>query len=188
MLTFFCHCESRELFLKGMSETMLPFPDPKTGKMLMLPLIAVKDGQITILPTAPFIPTPHIEIDEIGPIQKYYDEEVEVDVQYDQPDGEKPIFVKRKELRRMQGPLIAGHHVNFRCFGVIEKLLTDGLPQTDKAGNPLPLFERTRILSLIPGIKFEAISRKGEPQGYQGPNGVRLYDPATVNHPAQVFG
>ena len=134
------------------------------------------------------MPSPHIEIDEIGPLQKYYDEEVEVEVQYDQPNGEKPIFVKRKELRRMNGQLIAGHHVNFRCYGAIEKLLTDGLPQTDKDGKLLPLFERTRILSLIPGIKFEAISKKGEPQGYIGPNGVKLYDPATVNHPLQVFG
>ena len=177
MIEVFCHCLSRDQFIKGMSSTLLPVPGVKGGVPLMT--VDRKTGEVRLLPG--------IEMAEVGIVPRYEDQEVEVDVQYDQPDGKPPIFVKRKELRRVLVSVVDGYHVNLRATGEIEKMLTEGLPQTDKDGNLLPLFQRTRLAALIPGLKLEPATAKKVPEGFVGLNGVRLYDPATVKNPALRF-
>lgn len=83
--------------------------------------------------------------------------------------------------------MVPGHHVNLRATGEIENMLTAGLPQVDADGNPLGLFERTHLLQLIPGLTFVPITDKGVPAGYQGPNGVRLFDPVVVKSQSRVW-
>jgi hypothetical protein len=92
---------------------------------------------------------------------------------------------------------VAGHHVNLLAIDPIVSLLMMGppdaegkptvLPQYDAQGNLLSVFERTNILSLIPGMVWTAIPGPGVPGGYEGPNGVCLFDPAVVNNRARVW-
>lgn len=113
------------------------------------------------------IPHEGVIIDEIGPVTK--------------PDGS----------------VIEGHHVNLMATGAIASMLVMGppdaegnpttLPQYDAGGNLLSVFQRTNILSLIPGMVWTAIPGPGVPGGYEGPNGVCLFDPGVVNSRARVF-
>lgn len=82
---------------------------------------------------------------------------------------------------------IAGHHVNFRVYGELAKMLTQGLPQTDETGALLSLFDRTRILTLIPGLTWVPTTVAGVPEGYEGPNQVRLFDPAIIATRSRVW-
>ena len=61
------------------------------------------------------------------------------------------------------------------------------LPQYDEDGNLLSVFERTNILLLISDLVWTAIPGPGVPGGYEGPNGVCLFDPASVNSRVRVF-
>ncbi len=114
-------------------------------------------------------PAEGVTIDEIGPITK-------TPATYDEEGNELTPAV-----------IVGGHHVNLRASGAIAEMLTQGLPQTDAEGNPLGLFERTHLLSLIPGLEWVPITEEGVPEGYQGPNGVRLFDPAVVNNRRRVW-
>jgi hypothetical protein len=76
---------------------------------------------------------------------------------------------------------INGHHVNIAATDAVAAMLTAGLPQTGT------IFERTHILSLIPGMEWSEISLEGEPPGYIGPMGVKLYDRSAVNARARVW-
>jgi hypothetical protein len=60
-------------------------------------------------------------------------------------------------------------------------MLTAGLPQVGT------VFERTHILALIPGLQWSALSNEGEPPGYLGPQGVKLFDRSAVNARARVW-
>lgn len=115
------------------------------------------------------VPVEGVAIDEIGSI---------VDV--------PAVFNAQGEMVT-PAVMVEGHHVNLRAYGPMERMLTAGLPQTDANGNPLGLFERTHLLQLIPGLSFVPITEQGVPQGYQGPNGVRLFDPAVVKTPSRIF-
>ena len=162
-IEIFAWCSSRELFVTGMTTTALP-----DGSMLAT---LSEDGNL--------IPHAGVIIDEIGPITKtaaVYDENGDIVT---------PAVV------------IAGHHVNLMATGAIASMLVMGppdaegnpttLPQYDADGNLLSVFQRTNILGLIPGMVWTAIPGPGVPGGYEGPNGVCLFDPAVVHQRARVF-
>jgi hypothetical protein len=71
--------------------------------------------------------------------------------------------------------------VNIRVVGEIADMLTVGMPTE---GN---VFERTRILQMVPGMVFTPSMNNGVPEGYVGPNGVRLFDPAVIATPYRVW-
>jgi hypothetical protein len=87
------------------------------------------------------------------------------------------------------GPIgdVQGHHVNLRGWGSLADMMTAGLAQTDADGNPLSLFVRTRILTIVPGCEWDALPSEGVPAGYKGPHGVVLIDPAVVATPRRVW-
>ena len=130
---------------------------------------ALPDGSMlaTLDENGRLIPHQGVIIDEIGPIVK------------------------------ADGTVIAGHHVNLLAIDPIVALLMMGppdadgnptvLPQYDEDGNLLSVFQRTNILSLIPGLVWTAIPGPGVPGGYEGPNGVCLFDPAVVHDRARVW-
>jgi hypothetical protein len=162
-IEIFAWCSTRELFITGMTTTT--FPDGSTLATLS------EDGAL--------IPHEGVIIDEIGPVTK-------VPAVYDE-DGDivTPAVV------------IAGHHVNLMATGAIASMLMMGppdaegnpttLPQYDDEGNLLSVFVRTNILGLIPGMVWTPIPGPGVPGGYEGPNGVCLFDPAVVHQRARVF-
>ena len=100
-------------------------------------------------------------------------------------------------VTKADGSVIEGHHVNLMATGAIASMLIMGppdaegnpttLPQYDDEGNLLSVFQRTNILSLIPGMVWTAIPGPGVPGGYEGPNGVCLFDPGAVHQRARVF-
>ena len=100
-------------------------------------------------------------------------------------------------VTKADGSVIEGHHVNLMATGEIASLLVQGppdaegnpttLPQYDEEGNLLGVFQRTNILTLIPDLVWTPIPGPGVPGGYEGPNGVCLFDPAVVNNRARVF-
>ena len=162
-IEIFAWCSSRQLFIDGMTTTALP-----DGSMLAT---LSEDGAL--------IPHTGVIIDEIGPITK-------VPATYDAEGNELT-----------PGVVIEGHHVNLVAYGEMAQMLIMGppdaegnptvLPQTDAEGNLLSVFERTNILSLIPGLVWTPLPGPGVPSGYEGPNGVVLFDPAVVNNRARVF-
>jgi hypothetical protein len=115
------------------------------------------------------IPVEGVQMDEIGPIMKT-----------------PPVFNEAGEVVT-PAVMVEGHHVNFRVYGDLAKMLTDGLPQTNPDGTRISLFERTHILDLIPGLAWQTITEAGVPAGYEGPNQVRLFDPQVVNSRARVW-
>ena len=156
-IEIFAWCSSRELFVTGMTTTT--FPDGSTLATLS------EDGNL--------IPHEGVIIDEIGPVTKV-------------PATEDTPAV-----------VIAGHHVNLMATGAIASMLVMGppdaegnpttLPQYDDDGNLLSVFQRTNILGLIPDMVWTAIPGPGVPGGYEGPNGVCLFDPGAVHQRARVF-
>jgi hypothetical protein len=76
---------------------------------------------------------------------------------------------------------INGHHVNIAATDAVAAMLTAGLPQVGT------IFERTHILSLIPGMEWSALSLEGEPPGYVGPENVKLFDRSAVSTRARVW-
>jgi len=162
-IEIFAWCSSRELFVTGMTTTALP-----DGSML-----ATLDENGTLIPHQGVI------IDEIGPITK------------------TPAVLDEDGNVVTPAVVIAGHHVNLLAIDPIVALLMQGppdaegnptvLPQYDEDGNLLGVFERTNILSLIPGMVWTPIPGPGVPGGYEGPNGVCLFDPAVVHDRARVW-
>lgn len=76
--------------------------------------------------------------------------------------------------------VIPGHHVNIRVVGGLATMLTAGMPKTGD------IFTRTRILDLL-GDMYWVASAVGEPPGYVGLSGVKIFDPATVDQPAREW-
>lgn len=109
-------------------------------------------------------PTEGVLIDELGPVTK-------TPATYDEKGNEVTPAV-----------IVDGHHVNLRAYGEFAKQVTYGLlPQEGT------VFERTHLLQIIQDLEFVPITEKGVPAGYEGPNGVRLFDPSVVNNPARVW-
>ena len=162
-IEYFAWCSSRQLFIDGMTTTALP-----DGSML-----ATLDDNGNLIPHAGVI------IDEIGPVVK------------------TPAVLDEDGNVITPAVVIEGHHVNLVAYGEMATMLTMGppdaegnpttLPQYDENGNLLSVFERTNILSLIPGLVWTPIPGPGVPGGYEGPNGVVLYDPAAVNSRARIW-
>lgn len=162
-IEIFAWCSSRELFVTGMTTTALP-----DGSML-----ATLDADGNLIPHQGVI------IDEIGPITK------------------TPAVLDEDGNVVTPAVVIAGHHVNLLAIDPIVSLLMMGppdadgnptvLPQYDADGKLLSVFQRTNILSLIPGMVWTAIPGPGVPGGYEGPNGVCLFDPAVVHNRARVW-
>ena len=162
-IEIFAWCSTRELFVTGMTTTALP-----DGSML-----ATLDDNGNPIPHSGII------IDEIGPITK-------VPATY---DAEGNILTP--------AVVIEGHHVNLVAYDEVAAILVMGppdaegnpttLPQYDEEGNLLGVFERTNILTLIPDLVWTPIPGPGIPGGYEGPNGVCLFDPAVVHNRARVF-
>ena len=102
-------------------------------------------------------PTDGVLIDELGPITKT-------------PATEETPAV-----------IVDGHHVNLRAYGEFAEQVTYGLPQEGD------VFTRTHLLQIIQDLDFKPITEEGVPTGYEGPNGVRLFDPGVVNIPRRVW-
>lgn len=87
-------------------------------------------------------------------------------------------------------PIVAdrpGWYANLRGYGPVVAAMTAGIDQYDAEGNLRPLFERTRILSIVPGLVWTPIGGGGVPAGYTGAHGVRVYDPASVATPIRCW-
>ena len=162
-IEYFAWCSSRELFVTGMTTTALP-----DGTMLAT---LSEDGAL--------MPHAGVIIDEIGPVVK------------------TPAVLDEDGNVITPAVIVEGHHVNLVAYGEMAQMLTMGppdaegnptqLPQYDADGNLLSVFERTNILSLIPGLVWTPIPGPGVPGGYEGPNGVCLFDPAVVHNRARIF-
>lgn len=75
---------------------------------------------------------------------------------------------------------IPGYHVNMVATGWLAEMLTAGLPTEGT------LFERTRILSLLGEMNWQP-SEVGEPEGYVGTSGVKIFDPNVINNRARIW-
>lgn len=109
------------------------------------------------------LPTEGVMIDELGPITK-------TPAVYDEDGKETTPAV-----------IVDGHHVNLRAYGQFAEQVTYGLKQEGD------VFERTHLLQIIRDLDFVPITEKGVPAGYEGINGVRLFDPGVVNIPRRVW-
>jgi len=108
-------------------------------------------------------PTDGVLIDELGPITK-------TPATYDDEGNEITPAV-----------IVGGHHVNLRAYGEFAQQVTYGLPQEGD------VFQRTHLLQIIQDLDFKPITEEGVPAGYEGPNGVRLFDPGVINRRARVW-
>ena len=87
------------------------------------------------------------------------------------------------------GVTTGGVHVNMRGWGALEAAMTAGLSQVDDKGQPLGLFERTHILQFIPGITYKSLPITGSalPGGYEGSDGVVLFDPSLIKNRRRIW-
>ena len=108
-------------------------------------------------------PTECVAIDELGPVPK-------TPATYDEKGNELTPAV-----------IVGGHHVNLRAYGQFAAQVTYGLPQEGD------VFQRTHLLQIIQDLAFVPITEAGVPPGYEGPNGVRLFDTGVVNIPRRVW-
>lgn len=76
--------------------------------------------------------------------------------------------------------VIPGYHVNMVATGWLAGMLTAGLPAEGT------LFERTRILDLLGEMDWQP-SSVGEPVGYVGSSGIKVIDPAVINHRVRIW-
>lgn len=74
--------------------------------------------------------------------------------------------------------VVPGYHVNMVATGWLAEMLTIGLPAEGS------LFERTRILDLLGAMNGEP-SAVGEPPGFVGTSGVKIFDPNIINQRAR---
>ena len=108
-------------------------------------------------------PTECVAIDELGPVPK-------TPATYDEEGNELTPAV-----------IVDGHHVNLRAYGEFAQQVTYGLPQEGD------VFTRTHLLQIIQDLDFKPITEAGVPAGYEGPNGVRLFDPSVIKLRARVW-
>jgi len=100
--------------------------------------------------------------------------------------SEIDVMVKRGTITDEAGnevevsTVVPGYHANLVAYGWLAELLTAGLPAEGT------LFERTRILSLLGQMDWQP-SAVGEPAGYVGASGVKIFDPAGINQRAREW-
>lgn len=123
----------------------------------------VQNGLATYEDDILLTPTEGVAIDELGPITK-------TPATFDEEGNELTPAV-----------IVGGHHVNLRAYGEFAQQVTYGLPQEGD------VFERTHLLQIIQDLDFKPITEAGVPAGYEGPNGVRLFDPGVINRRARVW-
>jgi len=109
------------------------------------------------------LPTDGVQIDELGPVTK------------------TPATFDKNGDELTPAVIVGGHHVNLRAYGEFAQQVTYGLPQEGD------VFQRTHLLQIIQDLDFVPITEEGVPPGYEGPNGVRLFDPGVVNIPRRVW-
>ena len=71
--------------------------------------------------------------------------------------------------------MVGGYHVNMRAYGWLADLLTAGMPTEGD------VFARTRILDLLGAMEWQP-SAVGEPPGYVGTSGIKIFDPDEIDH------
>lgn len=154
-----------------MIEFLIWAPDRATFTVT-LPTITLPDGRpIARLPEADEEPADGgsliwvegLACSEIGPVIKT------PAVLDDEGDEIEPAIV------------VPGHHANVLASGAIAEMLTAGMPTEGD------IFDRTQLIDLLGGELWWAASGFGEPAGYVGPSGVKIFDPALVDHRARVF-
>lgn len=74
--------------------------------------------------------------------------------------------------------VVPGYHANLVATGWLADMLTAGMPTEGD------IFTRTRILDLLGTMNWQP-STVGELAGYVGNSGVKIGDPAIVNHRAR---
>lgn len=109
------------------------------------------------------VPTDGVLIDELGAVAK------------------SPATLDAEGNEIDPAVVVDGHHVNLRAYGRFAEQVTYGLPDEGD------VFQRTHLLQIIQDLEFVPITAKGVPFGYEGPNGVRLFDPGAVSVPARVW-
>tara|TARA_R110000822_G_scaffold27790_2_gene82655 strand:+ start:496 stop:924 length:429 start_codon:yes stop_codon:yes gene_type:complete len=122
----------------------------------------VQNGLATV-EDGDLLPTEGVLIDELGPITK------------------TPATFDAEGNEITPAVMVSGHHVNLRAYGQFAQQVTYGLLQEGD------VFQRTHLLRIIQNLSFVPITAEGVPSGYEGPNGVRLFDPGVVNIPARVW-
>ena len=123
----------------------------------------VQNGLATVDEEGALTPTEGVAIDELGPITK------------------TPATLNDEGNEISPAVVVDGHHVNLRAHGQFAEQVTYGLPQEGD------VFQRTHLLQIIQDLDFKPITEEGVPAGYEGPNGVRLFDPGVVAIPARVW-
>ena len=108
-------------------------------------------------------PTDGVLIDELGPVPK------------------TPATFDAEGNEITPAVIVDGHHVNLRAYGEFAAQVTYGLPQEGD------VFTRTHLLQIIQDLDFKPITEEGVPAGYEGPNGVRLFDPGVIKLRARVW-
>lgn len=74
--------------------------------------------------------------------------------------------------------VVPGYHANLVATGWLADMLTAGMPTEGD------IFTRTRILSLLGTMNWQP-SEVGEPAGYVGTSGVKIFDPNIINQRAR---
>ncbi len=74
--------------------------------------------------------------------------------------------------------IVPGYHVNMVATGWLAAMLTAGMPTEGD------IFTRTRILDLLGTMNWQP-SAVGEPAGYVGTSGVKIFDPNIINQRAR---
>lgn len=123
----------------------------------------------TLAEDGSILPAIDVAIDEIGPITK-------VPATYDGDMNELSPAV-----------VIPGWHANLRAYGMFAEQVAYGLPQVGPDGEALSVFERTYLLHLVRDLSWTELKAVGVPPGWEGRNGVRLFDPGTVSRPTRVW-
>jgi hypothetical protein len=82
---------------------------------------------------------------------------------------------------------VPGWHANVRVGGELEKQFTHGLPQVDKEGKPIPLFDRTWAAEVFSLTATEIDPETGFKSGYQNKDGIRYADISLWQSPANVW-
>ena len=100
-----------------------------------------------------------------------------------------PILVKQEgvydlvTLKEQEAPIIIpGFHANLIAVGPLYTLLTAGMPTTGS------VFDRTSIRD--PRLIGETVWEKsavGEPEGYVGSSGIKVFDLATISNRVRVW-
>ncbi len=157
MIEILCWAPTRQAFVAGMTTTKIPLPGVPIGQQPSL--ATVDNGVLT--------PEPGLHIDEIGPITKV------------------PPGLDGNGNVTTPPVVVGGFHANLLVSEPLLSFITADLPQTDAEGNRLGLFERTHILTMIPGLQQTA--KDDKPAGYTGRSGVRMFDPAAVTQRHRVW-